>query len=287
MDTQRTAQVARRWCRVSGLAVAALCAFYAIVLVIRLLSLPSPAHPIQPPWLPMMELLILAISPAMVAWAVAVHMLVPAPERAWALAGVVFMAMSATVTCAVHWSILNLGSEPAFAGEPWARWVFAFQWPSVVYALDILAWDVFFPLAAACAAMALRPVAPRAVLGLLWAGAALAFAGLAGVPLADMQARNLGIVGYVGLFPAATAWLALWLPRAGSGPGAARLGKAGAADHHPAPQPHRQPATSNQQPATSGQRPAPTVTLKPTPPPPRRFDVVASRAGVGTVLRPA
>ena len=116
-------------------------------------------------------------------------------HRAWALAGVVFMAMVATITCAVHWSILLLGSEPAFAAEPWARWVFAFQWPSVVYALDVLAWDVFFPLAAASAALALRHAAvPPAVRGLLWGSAGLALTGLAGVPLADMQVRNIGIV---------------------------------------------------------------------------------------------
>jgi len=38
-------------------------------------------------------------------------------------------------------------SAPAFAG---LDTVFAFAWPSVVYALDILAWDVFFALAAGC-----------------------------------------------------------------------------------------------------------------------------------------
>ena len=41
------------------------------------------------------------------------------------------------------------------------------------------------------------------VRGLLFASAALAFLGLAGVPLGDMRARNLGIVGYAVVFPIA------------------------------------------------------------------------------------
>lgn len=198
----------------SGLALALLCAAYAVVLVVGLLSLPSPAHPIQPPWLPLMEGLILAIAPTMVLWAVALRAVVPPAGRGWALAAVAFMAMSAAVTCVVHWSILTLAGQPAFAGEPWAARVFAFAWPSVVYALDILAWDLLFPLAALCAAAALRGAStPSGVRWLLLASAALSFAGLAGVPLADMQVRNVGIVGYVLLFPAATAWLALHLRR--------------------------------------------------------------------------
>jgi hypothetical protein len=161
-----------------------------------------------------MEVLILAIAPTMVLWSVAVHALAAPAGRPWALAGVAFMAMSAAVTCVVHWSILTLAGQPAFAGAPWARLVFAFEWPSVVYALDILAWDLLFPLAVLCATVALRgTTAPAGVRVLLLASAALSFAGLAGVPLGDMQVRNVGIVGYVLLFPAATAWLAMHLYR--------------------------------------------------------------------------
>jgi hypothetical protein len=48
----------------------------------------------------------------------------------------------------------------------------------------------------------------------LFASAALAFLGLAGVALADMQVRNIGIIGYAVLFPIAAAMLACLFHRA-------------------------------------------------------------------------
>ena len=43
--------------------------------------------------------------------------------------------------------------------------------------------------------------------------AALAFVGLAGIPMANMNIRNIGIIGYVVLFPIATVMLAIVLTR--------------------------------------------------------------------------
>ena len=82
------APAARRLGVASGAAVALLCAAHAGVLGAGLLTLPSPAHPVQPPWFTLMELLILAISPAMVALAVALHAWVPPGRKPLALAGV-------------------------------------------------------------------------------------------------------------------------------------------------------------------------------------------------------
>lgn len=92
---------------------------------------------------------------------------------------------------------------------------FPFQWPSIAYALDILAWDVFFPLAALFAATAVQgPGLARVARGLLFASAALAFLGLAGAPMANMQVRNIGIIGYAARFPVAAAMLASLFRRA-------------------------------------------------------------------------
>lgn len=203
---------------VGAAAVAALCTAYALVLAIGLATLPSPAHPIQDPWFTAMELLILLIAPALVVFMAGLQAWVPAARRPAARLGLVFMAMCAALTSCVHFAVLVLSRQPAFAAAPWHDAVFAFTWPSLVYALDILAWDVFFALAAACAAAGLRGTAlGGAVRWLLVASAVLAFAGLLGVPLADMRVRNLGIVGYALVFPLAAA---LALPALRRGPGA-------------------------------------------------------------------
>jgi len=200
---------------VSAGAVAGLCAAYLAVLAIGLFTLPSADQPIHQPWFAAMELLILAIAPAMVALAVSLHAWSPPERKPLVMIGVVFFCMSAAVTCCVHFAILTLGRHPAFSAEPWATRVFAFRWPSLAYALDILAWDVFFPLGALFLAAALEGsgLAGRARV-LLVISAVLAFAGLLGVPLADMQVRNVGIVGYAVVFPAGAAVLALLFHRA-------------------------------------------------------------------------
>jgi len=193
----------------AALAVALLCLVYAVVLAVGLLTLPSQEHQIADPWFSLMEVLIIAIAPAMVAFTVGLHAHAAPARRPFALASITFMAMCAVVTCAVHFSILTLSRDPVLAGEDWARNVFAFRWPSIAYSLDILAWDFFFPLAAMFAALTVQG-GGRAALArrLLYASAVLAFIGLAGVPLSNMQVRNIGIIGYAILFPVAAALLA-------------------------------------------------------------------------------
>jgi hypothetical protein len=194
----------------SGNALAALCVAYVIVLGIGFLTLPSPDVPIQDPWFTSMEVLILAIAPTMVAFTVALHAWAPTERKSLGLLSVVFISMCAVVTCCVHFAVLTLSRQSAIAATDWGATVLTFRWPSVVYALDILAWDFFFPIAALCAALAVQGsgLASRAR-GLLLSSAALAFVGLAGVPLGNMKARNIGIIGYVVLFPIATALLAI------------------------------------------------------------------------------
>ncbi len=199
--------VAQRLGVLSGCAVALTSLGYAVVLTIGLATLPSPDVQIQDPWFTLMELLILALAPAMVAWSVALHARVSAERKPLALASVAFMSLAAVVTCAVHFAVLTLSRDSAFADQDWARRLFSFEWPSVAYALDILAWDFLFPLAALFAAGALegddRAVVVRR---LLIVSAALAFVGLAGVPIDNLQVRNIGILGYAVLYPLAAAW---------------------------------------------------------------------------------
>jgi len=195
--------------RLSGFLVALLSLAYAGALIAGLATLPTPAHPIQDPWFTLMELLILAIAPAMVTFLVALHGCVAAENRPAALLAVIFMGMCAVVTCSVHFSVLVLSRQPAIAAAEWAPLVFGFTWPSLAYALDILAWDFFFALAALFAAMALRHENRHRTAGRLFLAAALlAFVGLAGIPLENMNIRNVGIIGYVVLFPVAAVLVA-------------------------------------------------------------------------------
>jgi hypothetical protein len=192
----------------AAFAVALLCFFYAVVLAVSLLTLPSPTHQIRDPWFTLMESLIIAIAPAMVVLTIGLHSWAPLRLKPFALTAGVFMGMCAAVTCTVHFGILTLARQPSFAQSEWAPMVFSFQWPSVAYALDIVAWDFFFAIPACFAAASIDGAGlAGAARKLLYVSGALAFAGLAGIPLANMQVRNIGIIGYAVLFPVAAALL--------------------------------------------------------------------------------
>jgi hypothetical protein len=76
--------------------------------------------------------------------------------------------------------------------------------------MDILAWDVFFPLAVLFAA----PVfsgnrLAKLIRILLIVSGILALAGLSGVFVNDMQIRNIGILGYAIVFPIAAGLMSI------------------------------------------------------------------------------
>jgi hypothetical protein len=199
----------------SAAATVVLVVAYAVTLGVGLASLESPRQPIGAPMFTILEVLIIVMMSAMVALMVAVHAWAPMHAKALSLISVVFMGLLAGVTCIVHFSILTLSRQPEFAGQSWLPLVLSFEWPSVVYALDILAWDVFFPLSMLFAAPAFRGSRLAAWIRVLMiASGVLSLAGLSGVVAGNMQLRNIGIVGYVGVFLVVAALLAILFYRA-------------------------------------------------------------------------
>jgi hypothetical protein len=166
---------------------------YTVTLTVGLASLESPDQPIGDPMFTILEVLLLLMIPAMIALMVAVHAWAPTRVKTLTLTAVVFMGLLAGVTCVVHFCVLTLSRQPEFAGRPWDPLVFPFAWPSVVYA-----------------APAIRGTRLATwVRVLMIASGVLSLAGLSGVVTGNMQLRNIGIVGYVGVFLFVAALLAI------------------------------------------------------------------------------
>jgi len=194
---------------VAGTVLAVLSAAYALVLAIGILTSPSRGAQIQNPWFTLMEILILIIVPTMIGFSVGIHSWTRKDRKAVALLGVAFMSMCGVVTSCVHFAILTLSRQQAFAAGGFATRVFSFEWPSIAYALDILAWDFFFPLGACCTALAIDGGGKvKFARALMFGSGLIAMIGMLGVPMANMNVRNIGIIGYVFLFPVATGLLA-------------------------------------------------------------------------------
>ena len=194
----------------SAAATVILLVAYAVTLAVGLASLESAQQPIGDPMFTILEVLIIIMMPVMVALMVVVHAWAPVHAKALSLISLVFMGLLAGVTCSLHFVILTLSRQPEFTGQPWLPLVFSFSWPSIAYALDILGWDVFFALSMLFAAPFFRGSRLTAWIRVLMiASGVLALAGLSGVMIGDIRLRNIGIVGYVGVFLVVAALLAV------------------------------------------------------------------------------
>lgn len=206
---------ARRLGITSAIVVLGLQIVYAITLAVGFLSLTSPEQPIGDPMFAILETLIILMMPAMVGLMVAVHAWAPAQKKTLSLTALAFMILVAGVTCSLHFLILTLGRQPSLVGMPELRSLLTFEWPSVAYALDILAWDVFFALSMFFAAPVFTgSKLELSIRALMVISGVLALAGLAGIVAGDMRLRNIGIVGYLGVFLFIAALLAKLFHRA-------------------------------------------------------------------------
>ncbi len=205
---------ARRLGMVSAVGTVLLSVAYTATLVAGFLSLKSPLQPIGDPWFSILEILILLTTPLMVALMVAVDAWAAAETKVFSRMALVFMSLLAGLTCSVHFMVLTLGRLPAFAGLAWTPLLLSFQWPSVPYALDIFAWDVFFALSVLLAATVFSGSRLATSIRVLLVGSGLlALSGLSGVIFGDMRLRNIGIVGYAGVFPVVALMLAILFQR--------------------------------------------------------------------------
>jgi hypothetical protein len=187
---------------------------YAVTLALGLLSLKSPLEPVGDPYFTLLEVLILLMAPLMVVSMVAVHDYASPECRAYSLTALAFMILLAGLTSCIHFVILTVSRQIEATGLTWLPLFLSFKWPSVTYALDILAWDVFFPLSMFFAAAVFRTGRLEiAVRILMIVSGVLSLAGLIGVPLADMRYRNIGIIGYVGVAPVAFLLLGILFGR--------------------------------------------------------------------------
>jgi hypothetical protein len=81
------------------------------------------------------------------------------------------------------------------------QYLFNWHWPSVLYGVDVVAWDIFFALALLFAAPVFHAAGQVAVRnGLLIAGA-MCLVGIIGPAVNHIALRQIGIIGYAIVWP--------------------------------------------------------------------------------------
>lgn len=181
----------------SSLTVFFLLLVYIVVTLLGFLSLESPSDPIGDPYFILMELLILIIAPLILIVMVIINDYADNETKIYGKIAVVFMLIMTAITSCVHFTILCLSRKIEFSDITFIQLFFSFKWPSVVYVLDILAWDFFFAISFLFGSQVFNDGKLEKVVKILMIiSGVLSLIGIFGVPLNNMQIRNIGIVGY-------------------------------------------------------------------------------------------
>jgi hypothetical protein len=174
---------------------------YVAVFVAGFASIRNTSDPLPDPYLAVAEILILVLAPIMVCLMLAIHQCAPKEARPFTQVALGWMLAAAAFTIVVHFVQLTVARHIDPATFPGYARIFDWRWPSTFYAIDIVAWDVFFGLSLlfAVPAFAHRRDATLVRRGLILSGS-LCLIGLIG-PFANVIAlRTIGILGYTVVF---------------------------------------------------------------------------------------
>jgi hypothetical protein len=177
----------------------------------------DPGTPLDP-FRTVLEILMSLAALGMLALMAAVHRAAPLGAKATSLAALGFMVLMVGTTCGIHFVELTVVRRIEPARDPALSVLFFTRWPSVFFALDLLAWDLFLGLSLLLAAPAFKGVGLEAAVRLaMILGGALCVAGILGPALGDLRFQLLGIAGYAAVFPLACLMLAILYGRAEPG----------------------------------------------------------------------
>lgn len=156
--------------------------------------------PIKDPILGVMEVLTLLCAPLVVVLMASIYVTAAQEHKLYGLIALSFGVIMAGLTSAVHFVALTTGRQTDFA---------VLVWPSTLYAVELLAWDVFLGLSLLFAAVTFPGTGLRnAVRWSLVTAGGLSLLGAIGPVLGDMTLQRIGIFGYGVVLPIASLLLA-------------------------------------------------------------------------------
>lgn len=165
--------------------------------------------PIADPYLAIMELLILGLAIPLVMVFACVHSYATPDRKSLSLGALALVTLTVGITVCVHLVLLTLGRQTDATTLPGYDRLLSWNWPSVVFALDIASWDFCFGSALLLAAAVFKGPGLSGLVrrGLQLSGGLCLF-GLVGAATGNMGVRDIGIVGYAVVLPVVLLLLA-------------------------------------------------------------------------------
>jgi hypothetical protein len=157
--------------------------------------------PLPDPYLAVAEVLILLLAPVMVVLIAAVHACAPVHLRMFSLIAFGSMLVASCLTMTVHVVELVVARRIDPGAVPGVARLFDFAWPSMLYGVDVVAWDLLLGLSLLFAAFVFTGRLHRGVRWGLLASAVLCLVELVEPAIDVIAWRGLGILGYVVVLP--------------------------------------------------------------------------------------
>jgi hypothetical protein len=174
---------------------------YAVTMVAGFAAMGNLSKPLEDPYLAIMEVLILVMAPVLVLLAVVIHACAPEGTKTYSMTALGWMLLLAGFTMTVHLVQLTVVRRIDPSAIQGFQYLFNWHWPSVLYGVDVVAWDIFFALALLFAAPVFHAAGHAAVRnGLLIAGA-MCVLGIIGPAVNHIALRQIGIIGYAIVWP--------------------------------------------------------------------------------------
>jgi hypothetical protein len=169
------------------------------------------------PYLTMAEILSIVGALMQVGLVAVVYECTPARSRTLSLIALAWMILMAGLTVSVHFVQLTVARRIDLAATPHFARIVGWEWPSLLYAVELMAWHLFFGLSLLFAASAFRGRGAEAAvrIGLRLSGS-LCIIGLMGPAMGNLNWRMIGAFGYGVVFPISCVVVGIVFKRAPS-----------------------------------------------------------------------
>jgi hypothetical protein len=171
---------------------------YAVVLFAGGVVKGLPAEP----YFALAEILTIIGAIVLVILLAAIHLCTPFPFNIFSLLGLGWMFITAGITITVHFAELTVARQLDDSRRATFSPIFDFEWPALLWGIELGAWHIGFGLSVLFAAFAFQGNGLERVvrIGLITTGL-LCFIGLIGPVVGDLVWRLIGVFGYGVVFP--------------------------------------------------------------------------------------
>jgi len=144
----------------------------------------------------LMEIFTMISAVLLLLFAISIDQVVEQDKRLFSIFSVLMMLGLVILTFFCHFINITIGKNLIKNNEI-LGYLFSLTWPSLIFAVDILAWDIFFGLSFIALGISIMDIFAKKIIAITMIIAGiLSLVGLISLPLNNMNLRYIGVFGY-------------------------------------------------------------------------------------------